>query len=189
MIYLYYPFDDGTGIETLDGLVRGVGNKIAPKGAVQSPKIGELFCDNGTTPGGFWSVANGDEIYVMGHTYLGMKVLGDANKKTIDQSEIVSRLERCGLKKNVTCKIVMYACYSSRSENNSPGLAAFVASSLKTNDFACYNNVYGFRRPVGMKAGKGAGGQYELILESSPKNWVLFSAVESWAIEKVDPHI
>jgi hypothetical protein len=40
-----------------------------------------------------------------------------------------------------------------------------------------------------MKAGKGAGGQYELILESSPKNWVLFSAVESWAIEKVNPHI
>ncbi len=187
MIYLYYPFDDGTGIETLDGLVRGVGDRVIPE-VPSSPAIGELFCDDGTTPNGLGNVDDDDTIYVIGHSYKGFKVIADVNKKTIDQTEIVNRLERCGLPKNVNCQIIMYACYSSRTLNDRSGVAAFVASSLETKGFSCSGNVFGYRRKVGMKAERDIHGQYNLIVMCDGVH-VPINTMEDWVFEKVAPHI
>ncbi len=187
MIYLYYPFDDGTGLDILYDLVRGVGNRMSPD-SPSSPEIGELFCDNGTTPNGLWDVTDGDELYIIGHSYKGFKVIADHNKKTIDQTEIVNRLERCGLKKSANCRIILYACYSSRTLNDRSGVAGFVASSLKTKGFSCFNNVFGFRREVGMKAKKDVNGQYTLIVKSDGE-YIPISTMEDWVVEKVRPHI
>lgn len=102
--YLFYPFDDGTAFETLEGLVPGIGG-VAQNHC--SPAIGGICRDDGNFVTGFWDVAAGDELYVIGHTAEGMKVLGDAHKNTIDQSEVVKRLDDCSLRKDVNCRIVM----------------------------------------------------------------------------------
>src|SRR5205823_7521536 len=95
------------------------------------------------------NVGGDDEVFVIGHAHGGMKVLADANKKTIDQTTIVERLGMCGLRKNVACKIVVYGCESAKGGTES--LSAKVASSLKINEFVCAENVWGFTRRVSMK--------------------------------------
>lgn len=160
MRYLFYPWDDGTGIKTLDALAPGVGTA---GGTVASPAIGEILCDNGTYPGGLWGVGPHDEVFVIGHAAEGMKVMADANKKQYDQTEVVDRLHKCGLRKTVNCRITLYACESGKGGTDS--LAAKVADALKTNGFACQNNVWGFNQKVGMAAHNGAlcinsGGQW-----------------------------
>lgn len=189
MIYVYYPFDDGTGLQTLDDLIRGIGLRNVPNSAPISPAIGELYTDAGSTPGGFWNVTNMDEIYIVGHSYSGMKVLGDADRGTIDQTEIVKRLLRCGLSKTVTCKINVYACFSARAADQTVGLAGFVASALKTNGFACYSNVWGYTLKVCTKALKVDQGDY--ALHAQPLNtdtWVALRFLE-YAYMNVPPHV
>lgn len=188
MIYLYYPFDDGTGMDILDGLVRGVGNKVVPK-ICQSPAIGELYCDNGTCPGGLWNVGDADEVYVIGHSYSGFKVLADHNKNTIDQSEILKRLKACGLNAQRTCRINVYACYSAKSLDGKEGLAAHLASALKTAGFACWDNVWGYTRKVMTTAKKTSFGQYALHLETSKDFWQPIDVVGQFYYLKVAPHV
>lgn len=151
MIYLFYPFDDGTAFDTLDDLVPGVGGVSHD---LCSPKIGAICRDDGTYLTGLWDVTAADEVYVIGHTAEGMKILGDAQKATIDQTEVVSRIERCNLRRDVNCRIVMYACESGKGGAGS--LAAKVADALQNADFACANNVWGFTSKVGMKAKGGS---------------------------------
>jgi len=151
MKYLYYPFDDRTGLDTLDKLAPAVGTVPS---VPASPRIGELYRSDGTCPAGLWNVGVNDEVFVIGHAAEGMKVLADAQRVQIDQTEIVARLARCGLRANENCKIVLYACESGKGGPDS--LGAKVASALKNNNFACCNNVWGFNFKVSMRAHKGA---------------------------------
>lgn len=169
MIYLFYPFDDGTALQTLDDLQPGVGGV---PGTVASPKIGALYRNDGTYPAGLWNVGVGDDIFVIGHAAEGMKVLADAQKKQIDQTEVVERLILCGLPNNVNCKIVMYACESGKGGPTS--LGAKVASSLKTKKYACQNNVWGFMHKVSTKARRSAGNA--LCIEMGKDNWVDYTS-------------
>lgn len=187
MIYLYYPFDDGTGMNILDSLVRGVGNKTQPTHTFQSPAVGELYCDDGTTPGGLWGVNNGDEIYIIGHSHSGFKVLGDNDKNTIDQTEIVDRLTRCGLPTGINCKINVYACYSAKTLDQKPGLAAHLSSALRTAEFSCFDNVWGYTKKVLTKAKKNFSGDYVLHLDMNG-SWQPISN-HDYAFIKVDPHV
>ncbi|WP_043319511.1 hypothetical protein [Microbulbifer sp. HZ11] len=184
MIYLYYPFDDGTGVDTLKNLVRGVGHRMVPAdGDIRSPAIGELFCDNGSCPATLNAAGDDDEIYIIGHSYKSFKVLGDANKGVIDQSEIVDRLRRCGLRKVAKCRINVYACYSGRTADNQRSLASYIATSLRTEGYACWENVYGYTKKVLNKT-KMVDGNFEIHVESdrntwSPLAWFPFVFVEA----------
>lgn len=163
MIYLFYPFDDGTALDTLDALQPGVGGT---PGVVASPKIGGIYRSDGSYPAGLWSVTVNDAIFVVGHAAEGMKVLADAQKNMIDQTEVVDRMIACGLPHNVNCKIVMYACESGKGGPAS--LGSKVASSLKTKKYACRDNVWGFMFKVSTKANR----DNALCVEMGKGNWV-----------------
>lgn len=178
MKYLFYPFDDGTGIDTLEQLIPGAGGDPG-RAPVASPKIGELYRNDGTYPAGLWRVGLNDEVFVIGHAAEGLKVLGDAKKNLIDQTEVVKRLEACGLRKDAACKIVMYACESGKGGKES--LAAKVASALKTNKFVCANNVWGFMHKVSMKAHNGA------LCVWYGKNWIDYQGLE-YVLMKIPPN-
>ncbi|QKX16254.1 hypothetical protein [Microbulbifer sp. YPW1] len=188
MIYLFYPFNDGTGIDTLKKLVRGVGNKIVPQdGNIQSPPIGELFCDNGTCPTTLNAAGANDEIYIIGHSYKSFKVLGDANKAVIDQSEILDRLRRCGLRKQAQCQITVYACYSGRTKDKQHSLASYLASALRTEGYACWNNVYGYTKKVLTKTKSDYGG-YEVYVENTKDEWAPLAWYPHFFV-RAEPHI
>jgi hypothetical protein len=149
--YLWYPFNDGTGFKVLDDLMPAFGGDPA---RYQSPKFGELYKFAGgatTSPGGMWSAADNDDIWIIGHAAAGYKVLGDAVGGTIDQSEVVTRLIGCGLRANVNVNIIVYACYSGRGDGC---LAEKIATQLANENYACAQRVYGFTKVMLTKAKK-----------------------------------
>ncbi|MDQ3918638.1 MAG: hypothetical protein M3348_09185 [Acidobacteriota bacterium] len=162
MKYLFYPFNDGTGLKTLNALAAGVGGE---GGNSVSREVGAIYRSDGTFPAGLMEAGHDDEVFVIGHPAEGLKVLGDASKNTIDQTEIVNRLRGAGLRPDAHCKIILYACFSGKGGEDS--LAAKVATSLRTNSFACANNVWGFMHKVSMKTHDGA-----LCVKYGKKDWI-----------------
>lgn len=158
-IYLFYPFDDGTADRTVDNLIAGFGNDPT---TFQTPKHGQIYRVDSltkatTSPGGLWDANNNDEIYVVGHSASGQKVIGDANGILRDQSWLLQRMYDCGLQYTSDPKIVLYCCESGKG---SGCLAQRLANAMKTGlvinrtrrQFASFNKVWGFTRKVGMVA-------------------------------------
>ncbi|NWD77509.1 hypothetical protein HX890_25630 [Pseudomonas gingeri] len=152
MRYFFYPFDDTAGLDLMDGLTASM---TAPA-TLAHPAIGLIYRDDGTWQTTFSQVAITDSIFVVGHTASGQKVIASHADKAIriDQTGIVERLIQCGLRSAVACRIVIYACESASGDTAS--LAAKVASSLLTNNFACSGNVYGFKGKVSTTPHKGS---------------------------------
>jgi hypothetical protein len=176
--YLWYPFNDGTGFKVLDDLMPAFGGDPAH---YQSPKFGELYKFDGratTSPAGMWGAVDNDDVWIIGHSAAGYKVLGDAVGGTIDQSEVVTRLKGCGLRANVNVNIIVYACYSGRGEGC---LAEKIATQLDNEDYACAQRVYGFTKKMLTTAKRDATGAKVIHADMGTKqapNWTPIQFVE-----------
>lgn len=190
-IYLFYPFDDGTADSTLDGLVPGIGQDPSH---YQSPKYGQIYRVDMASkvtigPGGLWNANDQDEIYVVGHSASGLKIIGDANKQHYDQSWLLERLAACGLQPTNNPKIVLYCCESGKGMGC---LAEKLANAMKTGlvldgsrrPFASFNKVWGFTRKVSVKAmAPWKGAPKELCVldsedkQTGKKNWAGLNAL------------
>ena len=161
MVYLFYPFgpaeNDATASATLQGLGRAFSAAVTP------PIAGDvnIWRDDDTYPADLTNAAAGDTVYIIGHTARGMKVIGDANGNTYDQTWIVEKLESYNLGIGQNVEVVMYACWS--GVGGEECLASRVASALNIRTptrFVSADNVWGYTKKVSMKAVKdGSGGR------------------------------
>lgn len=156
--YLFYPFNDGTEKTQLEDLMLGVGGVPVPAGHAFPVITGGIYRDDGTFPASLDVVQDDDEVYVIGHGGEGQKVMGDVNKKFYDQTAIFNMLKAAGLQSNKNCKLIIYACESGLGQEKGAGakLGAKIASALKTNKYACSENVWGFTKKVAMRQHKGS---------------------------------
>lgn len=166
MRYYFYPFNDTTQTALLHTLAGSLGG-VAPQYAAPLA-TGLVYATDDTYRTTLSTVLAVDEVYILGHTASEQKVLGGADG-TIDQTEIVKRLNTIGLPKTVACRIVLHACFSANGGRAS--LAAMVASALKNSEFACRDNVWGYTRKVSTRAHTDASGQPALCIDagSDPK--------------------
>lgn len=152
MIYVFYPFNDGTAVATLNDLAPAFGQVPPVQEQGVAPAFGRIYREGHFLDTLAMAGAN-DEIWIVGHCAKAMKVMGDSNHNTIDQTEIVNRLVNCGMQPNCSARIVLYACESAKGETAS--LAAMVATALANRQLPCAQNVWGFTHKMGMKAKDG----------------------------------
>lgn len=183
MKYVYYPFDDDAGFLTLRALAPGFGNTPT----IDLPTaVGVLYRDDGTFLPDLAAITDDDELWIVGHAAAGYKVLGDAAGGTIDQSEIVARLQRCGLPPACHCRVVLYACYS--GVGNTRSLAAMVATALRRHGFSCADRVAGFNHEVGMRARKGNDSEHPTLRIKYGQTWMALDHIEEYAITQHAPN-
>ncbi|WP_444934953.1 hypothetical protein [Microbulbifer sp. JTAC008] len=187
--YLIYPFNDGHGQAVLDPLIPAI---IGQPGAAPQPQpghavlknIGLIFAFDGarsTYPSNLSAVQAGDRIYIIGHTFTGMKILGSNSHPSehINQTKIADRLIGL-LLPNLQCEIVLWACFAGKGDNDSPGLATLVAGALKVKGHnICCQHVYGFTKKVGTTAKPDWAGNPCLTIDANNDgNWSPLSYYE-----------
>lgn len=155
--FLYYPFHDG-GYDVLEELAKAFGG--VDTNTIQSSLTGCILESRpNTTMTYTWSlngVASGDNLYIVGHGAGGYDAIaGHNDKKThYKATDIVKSLGKERLPKAALCNVYVYACYSGIATSNEirpKSLASQVAQQLLNEQYACANNVTGFRQKVARK--------------------------------------